>query len=85
MGWGGLGKSGAKERALAQLSGNEWWADLRSVIEATDESLIFERKLMDRLPIDMWTDAGGHVVLMGDGEDRFRKQALWRQDSKLLR
>ena len=73
MSWGGLGKNGTKERALDQLSGNEWWADMRSAIEATEESLIFERKLMDRLPIDTWTDAGGHVVLMGDGEDRSHK------------
>ena len=69
MSWGGLGKDGAKECALGQLSGDEWWADMRCVIEATDESLIFERKLMDRLPIDGWTDGEGHVVLIGDGEE----------------
>eukprot|EP00897_Mesotaenium_endlicherianum_P007701 jgi/Mesen1/695/ME000109S_10908 len=64
--WGGLGKPGAKARVLALVAGLPGWQELQAAIEATEESLIFERRIMDRLPADRWSDAGGHVVLLGD-------------------
>uniref|UniRef100_A0A0D6QR73 FAD-binding domain-containing protein n=1 Tax=Araucaria cunninghamii TaxID=56994 RepID=A0A0D6QR73_ARACU len=63
---GGLGMPGCKARALQQLEGHQGWDILREAIEASSEEIISERKIMDRLPLDKWSDADGHVVLIGD-------------------
>ncbi|KAH9306127.1 hypothetical protein KI387_010531, partial [Taxus chinensis] len=60
------GSPGCKHRALQDLKGIELWDDLRNVIEATSEETITERKIMDRLPLNKWSDADGHVLLIGD-------------------
>ncbi|XP_059072466.1 uncharacterized protein LOC131070565 isoform X2 [Cryptomeria japonica] len=60
------GRPGCKQRALQQLDGIELWDDLRNVIEATGEEIITERKIMDRLPLNKWSDADRHVLLIGD-------------------
>ncbi|XP_057840015.2 zeaxanthin epoxidase, chloroplastic isoform X1 [Cryptomeria japonica] len=65
-GRGGIGIPGCKARALKQLDGLEGWESVREVIDATSEDIISERKIMDRLPLDKWTDADGHVLLIGD-------------------
>ncbi|XP_057836926.2 zeaxanthin epoxidase, chloroplastic isoform X1 [Cryptomeria japonica] len=62
----GLDKSVSKQRALDILKEMNGWDDLRAAIEATDHNLIYERRSMDRLPLDKWTDEGGHVLLIGD-------------------
>nr|ABR16090.1 unknown [Picea sitchensis] len=61
-----LGAPGCKSRALKQLDGVVGWDNLRVAIEATSEEIITERKMMDRLPINKWSDADGHVLLIGD-------------------
>ncbi|XP_057840002.2 zeaxanthin epoxidase, chloroplastic isoform X2 [Cryptomeria japonica] len=65
-GRGGLGIPGCKARALKQLDGLEGWDSLREAIDVTSEDTISERKIMDRLPLDKWSDADGHVLLIGD-------------------
>eukprot|EP01018_Ginkgo_biloba_P028348 Gb_34594 [translate_table: standard] len=65
-GKGGLGVPKCKARAIQQLDGLEGWDVLRTAIDATSEDIISERKLMDRLPLDKWSDADGHVLLIGD-------------------
>ena len=65
--WGGLGKPGAKQRALSALPEGPGFDDVREAILATEESLIFERRMMDRLPLDSWSHPSGRVVLLGDG------------------
>ncbi|GLJ10084.1 hypothetical protein SUGI_0121710 [Cryptomeria japonica] len=60
------GSPGCKHRALQQLDGIDLWDDLRNVIESTSEEIIIERKSMDRLPLNKWSDADGHVLLIGD-------------------
>lgn len=55
-----------KERALRHLN-IPGWEDLRGAIEATDPELIYERRSMDRAPLDKWSDCNGHAVLVGDG------------------
>jgi hypothetical protein len=40
---------------------------VRSAVESTDEADIFERRLMDNAPPDMWLDADCRVALLGDG------------------
>lgn len=35
-------------------------------VEDTDEAAIYERATWDRLPLNTWCAAGGHVVLLGD-------------------
>eukprot|EP00271_Cylindrocystis_brebissonii_P000924 TRINITY_DN1112_c0_g1_i1.p1 TRINITY_DN1112_c0_g1~~TRINITY_DN1112_c0_g1_i1.p1 ORF type:complete len:506 (-),score=67.46 TRINITY_DN1112_c0_g1_i1:865-2382(-) len=67
--WGGFGKAGARERVLHILNqdgGGPAWEIMQEAIEATDEDLIFERRSMDRLPLDKWSDPTGQVVLIGD-------------------
>lgn len=54
-----------KERALRHLN-IPGWEDLRGAIEATDPELIYERRSMDRAPLDKWSDCNGHAVLVGD-------------------
>lgn len=61
-----LGAPGCKSRALKQLDEIVGWDNLRMAIEATSEEIITERKMMDRLPINKWSDADGHVLLIGD-------------------
>ncbi|KAI5063100.1 hypothetical protein GOP47_0021647 [Adiantum capillus-veneris] len=56
----------SKVRALQQIQGFEGWDALKKAIEATDEKAIFERKIMNRLPLDKWSDADGSVLLIGD-------------------
>ncbi|GAQ86030.1 zeaxanthin epoxidase [Klebsormidium nitens] len=65
--WGGLGKPGAKQRALEHLEGlGKAYNAVRSAIESTAEADIFERRLMANGPIDTWLDADSRVVLLGD-------------------
>ncbi|KAJ7527031.1 hypothetical protein O6H91_16G033200 [Diphasiastrum complanatum] len=63
---GGLGIPGAKARALQQLDGLDGWDDIKAAIKATDETYIFERPIMDNLPIKRWSDSHRRVLLMGD-------------------
>lgn len=65
-GRGGIGIPGCKARALKQLDGLEGWDSLREAIDLTSEDIISERKIMDRMPLDKWSDADGHVLLIGD-------------------
>ncbi|GLJ10859.1 hypothetical protein SUGI_0136730 [Cryptomeria japonica] len=65
-GRGDIGIPGCKARALKRLDGLEGWDSVREVIDATSEDIISERKIMDRLPLDKWSDADGHVLLIGD-------------------
>lgn len=60
------GAPGCKSRVLKQLDEVVGWDDLRVAIEATNEEIIIERRMMDRLPINKWSDADGHVLLIGD-------------------
>eukprot|EP00243_Klebsormidium_subtile_P009695 TRINITY_DN4922_c0_g1_i2.p1 TRINITY_DN4922_c0_g1~~TRINITY_DN4922_c0_g1_i2.p1 ORF type:complete len:464 (+),score=83.14 TRINITY_DN4922_c0_g1_i2:415-1806(+) len=65
--WGGLGKPGAKQRALEHLEGlGEAYDAVRSAIKSTAEADIFERRLMANGPVDTWLDADGRVALLGD-------------------
>ncbi|GAQ81821.1 zeaxanthin epoxidase [Klebsormidium nitens] len=65
--WGGLGKPGAKQRALEHLEElGEAYDAVRSAIESTPEADIFERRLMANGPIDTWLDADDRLVLLGD-------------------
>eukprot|EP00271_Cylindrocystis_brebissonii_P015450 TRINITY_DN38349_c0_g1_i1.p1 TRINITY_DN38349_c0_g1~~TRINITY_DN38349_c0_g1_i1.p1 ORF type:complete len:510 (-),score=86.56 TRINITY_DN38349_c0_g1_i1:1182-2504(-) len=65
--WGGFGNPGAKERVLQHLKdAGPAWEPLKQAVEATDEKLVFERRVMERLPIDKWSDPTKRVVLMGD-------------------
>ena len=57
-----LGAPGCKSRALKQLDGVVGWDKRQVAIEATSEDIITERKMMDRLPINKWSDAYGHVI-----------------------
>jgi 2-polyprenyl-6-methoxyphenol hydroxylase-like FAD-dependent oxidoreductase len=36
------------------------------VVQETDESAIYERGMLDRLPLDSWSTASSRVVLLGD-------------------
>ncbi|KAH9305610.1 hypothetical protein KI387_010014 [Taxus chinensis] len=65
-GRGGLGIPGCKARALQQLDGLQGWDSLREAIAVTPEGIISERLVMDRLPLDKWSDVDGHVLLIGD-------------------
>ncbi|KAH9305613.1 hypothetical protein KI387_010017, partial [Taxus chinensis] len=65
-GRGGLGTPGCKDGALQQLGGMQGWDTLRKAIDVTSEDIISERLNMDRLPLDKWSDADGHVLLIGD-------------------
>ncbi|KAH9305612.1 hypothetical protein KI387_010016, partial [Taxus chinensis] len=65
-GRGGVGTPGCKDRALQQMDGMQGWDTLRKAIEVTSEDIISERLILDRLPLDKWSDADGHVLLIGD-------------------
>jgi hypothetical protein len=41
---------------------------VRASLRNVDDGDIFERKVMDNLPLDTWVSAQGHVVLIGDGK-----------------
>ncbi|KAH9306125.1 hypothetical protein KI387_010529, partial [Taxus chinensis] len=60
------GSPGCKHRAIQHLDGLELWDDMRNAIEATSEDIIMERKIMDRLPLNKWSDVDEHVLLIGD-------------------
>ncbi len=42
------------------------WDDIAAIIQATPESIIFERALYDRLPLSRWSSPGGRLLLLGD-------------------
>lgn len=74
-------KSESKARALQQLADLEGWEDLISAIKATDDSLIYERRSMDRLPLKKWSDVTGHVLLIGDGKCHLLSKVSFDLDS----
>eukprot|EP00879_Flechtneria_rotunda_P016255 GHRR01017007.1.p1 GENE.GHRR01017007.1~~GHRR01017007.1.p1 ORF type:complete len:385 (+),score=114.10 GHRR01017007.1:670-1824(+) len=59
------GIPGSKARVIEHLH-QYGWQDVLQEVEATDESAIYERAMLDSLPLPKWTGAGGRVVLLGD-------------------
>lgn len=39
---------------------------MHAAVEATPESSIYERAMLDRVPLESWGSPGGRVVLLGD-------------------
>jgi len=71
-GRGGPGLIGVKQRILdiiEQASKDTPYADfgeLHALIMATDNNIIFERRIIDRKPLKRWSSPRRRVVLMGD-------------------
>ncbi|KAL6758981.1 hypothetical protein V8C86DRAFT_2585754 [Haematococcus lacustris] len=66
---GGLGVPGSKARVLKLLE-EAGYEDVARVVQATPEADIFERAMLDRIPLDELgaglTAAGGRLLLLGD-------------------
>ncbi|KAL6761566.1 hypothetical protein V8C86DRAFT_2531749 [Haematococcus lacustris] len=66
---GGMGVPGSKARVL-QLLADAGFEDVARVVQATPEADIFERAMLDRIPLDELgaglSGAGGRLLLLGD-------------------
>ncbi|GFH18292.1 zeaxanthin epoxidase, chloroplastic [Haematococcus lacustris] len=66
---GGMGVPGCKARVL-QLLADAGFKDVVQVVQATPEADIFERAMLDRIPLDELgaglSGAGGRLLLLGD-------------------
>ena len=75
-GRGGLGLEGVKDRIVSLLDASEArhpatagaYADIRALVAATKEEGIFERRIIDRQPLQRWSSRSlaRRVVLLGD-------------------
>ena len=68
-----LGKLGSKARVLEVLR-SLGWSDLLPLVEAAPEEGIFERTMMDHLPLERWATDDGRVVLLGDAAHAMHTQ-----------
>ncbi|GFH12919.1 uncharacterized protein HaLaN_08700, partial [Haematococcus lacustris] len=66
---GGMGVPGSKARVM-QLLADAGFEDVARVVQATPEADIFERAMLDRIPLDELcaglSGAGGRLLLLGD-------------------